>query len=283
MAFLQKLMNDRKHYDKYLAKFGEDPRNYPNILDKFIKLATLSDSIGMLNKYESNLINNPNFKRFSLESKTLYETAVKCSIENPNIVGFEFVKDFKNFLDPTNYHVWVMGGAAGYLHVLNMESYEIQLKDIDFNVISNENGDDEDIYNKLVYFANEFCKIKGLRYEMVEIPDKFSVPGHPQKFSIGYIVLYRGDEKFVELNYFINQFRQSELPIIESLHGIPVITLESCYNQEVSQLNDYKMQVEEWDNGNHDMTDEDEIEMFREKIPRKIELVEHLGKFAETY
>ena len=70
---LEKLISDYERFDQYLIQFGEDPKKYEEIGDKFIKLAKLAADRNMLPSNESEMVKSDSFDRIVHQSSSVEE------------------------------------------------------------------------------------------------------------------------------------------------------------------------------------------------------------------
>lgn len=181
----------------------------------------------------------------------------------PLLFLFELTKKFK--FNGTS--VYVHGGSASYLHILNLERFKIELNDIDFNIIS-EDKDNNEQFNLLNSFIITFCTEHELTYTIKFSPTYGSVSD--QK-SIGYLYFHKDGKQFTELNYFINQFEFDEIPKLDIITGINVVNLQKCFEDEKQVLIDFESEIEN--------SGSEESEFLIPKIRRKKEAMEHLKNF----
>lgn len=164
--------------------------------------------------------------------------------------------------------VYIHGGSAAYFHIYSALDQEIEIRDIDFSVISRnlDFSDMEDNYRKseeeynlLQRITYEFCLENNCSYEFrsEDSNSKF-------RFIIGYIILTKDDKESLPLNYFINQQEITEetQKLMYRDISLNVINLESVKETENYYLEVFK--------DLRNSSDESERENSADKLPRKI-------------
>lgn len=199
--------------------------------------------------------------------------------------------------------VFIIGGSASYLHILDKLEIEVDIKDIDFSIYNRkeieevsynedeevsynedqeveepqdieelynrmaekheaEKHEAEKVYNEMIEKLNSFCASNGLSYSII-------LDREDDRFSVGYIQLAKDKMEYMKLNYFINE---ENLPY-ERINNLNVLKLEKTLQNEEYYL-DLALEI----TSNEQPYEQEEYEMFLDKLPRKQRNVELLKK-----
>lgn len=140
--------------------------------------------------------------------------------------SFLFVEELSRLLD---YAVYVIGGSAAYLHILNRKNVKIQLNDIDFQFFGRYSAIDfNTAYDRLKIFTEYFCKKYSLDYT-IDDSHKSSF-GIEEPNEVAYIQLFKDGVKLTPLNYFINQLSHEEIDLNHDISSINGINVEKYEN-----------------------------------------------------
>lgn len=194
--------------------------------------------------------------------KHAFEVLTGTPRKEDDNIGFTFVREFIE--EHKEMKVWINGGAAEYLHVLDKYNKKIELNDVDFNIISTQ--PEKVVYEELIDFTNRFCKKRGLESKIKLQPTFMDEPfmGDASmedfKYGIGYIYLIDSEgNQLTELNFFINQNNETKTV---KMNGLNVISLHEVQKQLDDFFADY-----EYITANSN--DEDDLKMFKSKYERK--------------
>lgn len=269
---LENLIKDSKNFDSYLKKFNREPEEYPTVADKFIELANIMKIQGRLSQHEIILIESLNFESEIKKCKSLFEVGLKCLFLNYDStrLPFEFLRS--NF---ENISVYVIGGSAAYIHILAKTLHAVPLADIDFCMVAEKEQSNQEIFDTLVNKLDQFCIDRNCSYEFIDNDNNYSSEEtrNLNRISIGYVQIYQNGDKYIKLNYFINQIPFEDIPELEVIAGLNVVNFNGTYDEE--KIN-FELAVE-MTQGETKSKDEGEYQMFLDKLPRKQEIMTYLN------
>jgi hypothetical protein len=220
------LLAKHKYYDQYLKYYNENPNDYKTLKDKFIRLANIFLETNKINKFEIKIVKSLFFKDAVHNCRTYHEIILYCNYySNPKMLGLKFVKDFIKLYNSNKCNIFVKGGAAAFLHILECKNIEIDLNDIDFEINTNVNN--QYIYERLVEFTAIFCK----KYDLLNYL-KFD---ENSKYNTGYIIIHLNGKEIVKLNYFINY--SNNIPPLTLIDNIFVTNIKETYEHELLVYN----------------------------------------------
>lgn len=82
---IKHILENSQNFDDYLAYFKQNPKMYPTMVDKFIKILQIASERKMLNIVEEEIVKLPNFRQI-VESSNSYDEIIqkyKLSLRKP--------------------------------------------------------------------------------------------------------------------------------------------------------------------------------------------------------